>query len=465
MRGPVPGRILPLFVLALLAGAGACSRHESAPARPPDAPRSQDHATPRPADTPPSPPAATAAPATRNADTAPHTGAPAPGAAPETATVTPAAGAEANGTPAEFGAQAALLYRVAACAPGAALPEPYESSKADYCRWLDALVARYHDHYLSEAGPFLAALRPHELPATVVYPFGGGDLLSALTTFPDAREITTLSLELAGDPRRIDHLDAEGVARSLATIRASIGGLLSQNDSTSDNLMKAQRGEIPGQIAFFLVALRLHGFEPVGLRYFRLEDDGSMHYLTAADIAAVEARTARPRHGKWTPPDFSEAFANSEITFHRAGVPDDPPRVHRHFGTNLADDALARRPALLAHLEKKGRIASMTKAASYCLWNPGFSKVRDYLLRSSDFMISDSTGIPPHYARGAGFVQETYGTFSGSFLPASKTYNDEFRALWAAQPHRRLPFRYGYLDAAKAYHLLVTRRDGAGHQG
>ncbi len=423
-----PGRILPLVVSMLLIGAPACSRRADAPA--PQRPHARV-------------PSATEAPARPSESPA----------------------APASGEPAEFAAQATLLYRVAACAPGDPLAEPYQSAKTDYCRWLDALVARYHDHYLSEAGPFLAALRPRELPATVVYPFGGGDLLSALTTFPDAREITTLSLELAGDPRRIDHLDAEGVTRSLATIRGSIGGLLSQNDSTSDNLMKAQRGEIPGQIAFFLVALRLHGFEPTGLRYFRLADDGAIRYLSAAEIAAVEAKIARPRHGKWTPPDFSEAFANSEITFRRIGAADDPPRVHRHFGTNLADDALARRPALLAHLASKGRIVSMTKAASYCLWNPGFSKIRDYLLHASDFMISDSTGIPPHFAREAGFVQETYGTFSGSFLPASKTYNDEFRALWAAQPHRNLPFRYGYLDAAKAYHLLVTRRDGGGHQG
>ncbi len=37
-----------------------------------------------------------------------------------------------------------------------------------------------------------------ELPEAVVYPFGGGDLLSALAAYPDAAEYTTLSLELAG---------------------------------------------------------------------------------------------------------------------------------------------------------------------------------------------------------------------------------------------------------------------------
>ena len=43
---------------------------------------------------------------------------------------------------------------------------------------------------------------PKDLPTALVYPFGGGDLMAALQLFPEATEITTISLELAGDPRR-----------------------------------------------------------------------------------------------------------------------------------------------------------------------------------------------------------------------------------------------------------------------
>jgi len=114
--------------------------------------------------------------------------------------------------------------------------------------------------------------------------------------------------------------------------------------------------------------------------------------------------------------------------------------------------------ALTPEKVKQGRVAAMTKAASYCLWNPAFSRVREYLLRNMTFMVSDSTGIPPELARKAGFIQETYGTFHGSYLDASKDYNEQFEALWAEQPHRKLSFRYGYVDSEKAYHLLVTRR-------
>jgi hypothetical protein len=73
-------------------------------------------------------------------------------------------------------------------------------------------------------------------------------------------------------------------------------------------------------------------------------------------------------------------------------------------------------------------------------------------------MISDSTGVPPRFARKAGFTQTTYGRFAGSFLPAGAGDNDAFRTLWAKQPRRPLPFRYGYPDSEGRYHLMVTTR-------
>ena len=57
-------------------------------------------------------------------------------------------------------------------------------------------------------------------------------------------------------------------------------------------------------------------------------------------------------------------------------------------------------------------------------------------------------------------MQETYGRFTGSLLPASGAINREFRKLWRSQPRRRLPFRYGYMSQSQP-HLLVTPEGGA----
>ncbi len=358
---------------------------------------------------------------------------------------------------ADFSKEVRLLYRVVACGGDEPLPAALDPARVEeYCGWLVPRLAAYERDYLSKARPFLAARRPANLPPAVVYPFGGGDLLTALTTYPDAVEYTTLSLEHAGDPRRLAGLDGAPLAQNLAEVRRRIRGLFAYAESTSENLMQLEKSDIPGQLAFFVVALAVHGYEPVSLRYFRLEPDGALHYLTAEEIAAAEKTLAQKLNKAWTSPDFSVAFSNAELVFKPKGK-EGPLRVHRHIAVNLSDENLRRDPAALRFLEAQGQVAAMTKAASYLLWAEGFTKIRDYLLGHMVFMISDSTGIAPGDAARAGFEMETWGRFSGPYLLARKSVADEFRKLWAEQPHRELTFRYGYPDASGRHHLLITR--------
>jgi hypothetical protein len=376
----------------------------------------------------------------------------------------PAPVAEDDGPGKDFADEVKLLYRVVACGSDGALPDGLPDGldarvvKA-HCDDILPKIAAYKRRYVGVAKPFLGALLPAALPDKVVYPFGGGDLVTALTTYPDAHEITTVSLELTGDPRRIRGMDGPSLEQSLSRLRRQIAELYFIDDySRSETLKRTQRGDIPGELSFFLVGLSIHGFEPVGLRYFTLGAGGAVHYLSEREIAEREHSLAKNRKATWWPPDFSESFANSEITFRAIGAPaTEPLRVHRHIAQNLADEALEKNPALLRHLEQKGPVVAIVKAASYLLWLDAFSDMRDYLLGHAVFMISDSTGIPPSLAARAGFVQETYGRFTGSLLPANGGYNRELRKLWRSQPRRRLPFRYGYLSAKEA-HLLVTKK-------
>jgi hypothetical protein len=95
------------------------------------------------------------------------------------------------------------------------------------------------------------------------------------------------------------------------------------------------------------------------------------------------------------------------------------------------------------------------------MWNSGFSKIRNYLLANMEFMLSDSTGIPPRYAQKAGFEVLAYGQFDAPFLPAPEAEAQDLLALYAAQPKRELNFRYGYPDLHSHHHLLVTRKPEA----
>lgn len=364
----------------------------------------------------------------------------------------------ASTEPLDFTPQVKVLFRVVACAGDEPLPKHIDAKVVDaHCKELQRRIEKYRKTWVGEAMPFIQGLKPVGLPTTVVYPFGGGDLISALTTYPEATDITTMSLEHAGDPRRIDKVTSKQLAASLALIRSTSSGLLVANDSKTENLMKGQRGELPGQLSFFLIGLAVHGFEPVSLKYVKPNTDGSLRYLSAADLESTEAKNAKLLHQSWVSPDFSEAFDNLELVFVKKGEdPKTQARVHRHFAQNLSDTNFGQDAGMKAYLEKKGRVVAMTKAASYLLWRDHFSTIRDFLLNHMEFMVSDSTGIPPRFATKAGFQQQAFGRFNESFLGASPQYNEDFRKLWkTAKP---LAFRYGYLDKNLSMHMLVTTK-------
>jgi hypothetical protein len=434
----------------------ACGGGKQASAPPPPAP--QEPAQPQPEPVAGPAPVAVAVP-----DAAP---APEPDAAVAVAVAPPLDGAD-------FTREAQLLFRVAACGNDAPLPADYDAKTVavvdKHCTWIRERMTAFRETYFEGKGrAFFASLVPADAPTTVVYPFGGGDLISALVAFPDATEITTISLELAGDPRRIVTIAPKPLRDSLAAMRAEIGGLLSVGSNTSENLSASQRNELPAQVSSFLMGLAAGGYEPIAMRYFRLRPDGTIEYLTADAIAELEAAEAAARKGKrgaakrkssWQSPNFSEAFAHVEIRYRKVGDPTE--RIHRHFGWNLGNDYLAAHGELLAHLGAKGKVTLLTKGASYLLWGGGFSTIRQYMLDHLAWMLSDSTGIPPAFAKKAGMEQITYGSFSGAFLEGAeahgKRHADDFRALWAKNPKRALPFRFGYVDLAKRAHLVVTR--------
>jgi len=380
-----------------------------------------------------------------------------------------AARAQPAGT--DFGPQARLMFRVAACGSDDAIPERFSARGITaHCKEMAAIYASYRKAWADEAKAFIAGLRPKDLPSTVVYPFGGGDLSSALAVFPDATELTTISLEAAGDVRVMDTIKSAKLDEDVDSIGNEIRRLYHAAHSTTKSLQAASHSQLPGTIMFALAGLAVHGMEPVALRYFDIERDGSLTYLTTAQLDERAAEFEAKKLGKSPPKKITHywyeqvsAFANVEIRYRPRGDASAALRTYRHIVANLDDSHMNADDRVLRHLRGKGKVSVMTKAASFLLWYDDFTQIREYLLKNLAWMISDASGIPPSYAEPAGFEQVTYGEFAGPyFVIDDKNTRAEFVKLWKAQPHRDLPFRFGYPDSAKHNHLMITRpRTGA----
>jgi hypothetical protein len=394
----------------------------------------------------------------------------APPPPPPVAAVVDAAPPVAKAAPAalageDFAEQAKALFRLAACGGDAPVPPRFDAKLVDsHCKDLKTKYAEYKRQWVDVAMPYLAKLVPPHLPTEVLYPFGGSDLMSALATFPDALTYTTISLEVSADVRRIDTITQKKLDAELALNRLHLGKLFEKVHSRTVNLDLESKSDLPGEIVFSMVAFAIYGFEPVSLRYFVFNADGTLKYLTAEDIKTMETVA----EGKKRPAaDVSaEIFGNVEIQFRKAGDASAPLKTFRHVAANLDDRHLRADPSLLRHLEAKGKVSAMTKAASHCLWSDDFTVIRQYLLDYMAWMISDSTGIPVRVASKAGWIQDTYGIMEGPEFffvdtkdPASiKRDEDDMKRLWKQNAQHDLPFRYGYPDRNHHGHLMVTRR-------
>jgi hypothetical protein len=214
----------------------------------------------------------------------------------------------------DFIAEAKLLYRVAGCADGELPPEFAKDPKFKqvidkHCKTIAPHVAKFRDAYFVKGKDWMAKHIPSTIPSTVVYPFGGGDLLSAIAVFPAASEITTVSLELAGDPRTINGLTPAKLGTELAKFRTEIEWLIKFGSNTSVNLSAQQRSALPGQLTSFLLGLAICGYEPVGVKYFRIDEHGALHYYDQAEIDA-DTKNTKSLSDRWNKPAFAASCRN-----------------------------------------------------------------------------------------------------------------------------------------------------------
>ena len=285
-----------------------------------------------------------------------------------------------------------------------------------------------------------------DLPKAMVYPFGGGDLVTALATFPNAEEFTTISLEPAGDIRGLAKLNRKQLKDSLDSTREHLRLLFAVSHSKTTNLRAGSRSSLPGEIAFALVAFDIFDYEPVSLRYFHLDARRPPGLLAIGRSrssigAGSQGRRRQPggQRRNHFPPATKPVGAVARVPALRLQSKDSHFTANQPLALHLA--AKARGGA-----GEGGELPFVVRFffAYPCL--PARPRGLD------DFRIS--IGVQPSLARAAGFEQECYGLFTAPTWPIDSHTKAEFAALWQASPRRTLPFFFGYPDIDGHGHMM-----------
>lgn len=321
--------------------------------------------------------------------------------------------------------------------------------------FLEGKRAAYRTGFVEKIGKVLKNEMPPRVPKAVIYPFGGSDFGGALATFPEALEVMTISLESAGDPRGLPPKSQAKIKAQMAEASKYLAEFFDRTDNSHQNVWGMENGILPAQLTFSIGEAAAFGLTPASLRFFRIESNGTFHYYVDSEIAALEKTKGEKVHGGWFNPKCQHAFLNMEIRYRRN---DGGIVIHRHVSADLSNDRFAGSP-LETYLKSLGKVAMMTKGASYLPWNAGFTAIKDYMCAYAAVMVSDSTGVLPWDAENAGLSVKTFGDFDAAFVkPSDATavaQSVKLRDYFRKQPHRDLAVRYGYSEIHGAPHLLV----------
>ena len=281
----------------------------------------------------------------------------------------PAAGAEATAdTTAKF-----LAGMVVPAAPADSIGE---SPWAAHSRELDQAWKRTEEKQLPAIANWAPAFLggAHSEPGTMFYMFSGPDFLYAHAFFGNARTYILCGTEPVGALPNLDTIPPDALPVTLTNLRKSLNSVLSWSFFiTKDMKSDLLRTQLSGTLPLLYVFIARTGYT-----------------INAVELVALD------RNGNITPAGKGETPGVRISLTGASGLDQSPSETQTlyYFCTDLSDDGIRSKPGFLRFCQSHGRGVSLLKAASYLMHEPGFGRVRDFLLQQSDVILQDDSGIP-----------------------------------------------------------------------
>ena len=271
---------------------------------------------------------------------------------------------------------------------------------------------------------------------TVFYPFAGPDAATPLALFPTGTRYVLVGLEppgrLAmpgGDSATVAQLPT--VAKAMRSVM-SLGFFLT-------NEMAVDLDSIGVAPVLAAMAVR-SGFTVIGWRPVEIDSAGSV--VTGHDEDALRPASKRQAAGV-------------ELTL-RTG--DGRAVLMQYFAVDLGDYALQSMPRAERAFGGMTQVLTVTKATSYLLHKPYFSKLRRMILTQSDEIVQDDSGVPWRFLSTNGWSPTLYGKYVEPISMFSEWKQAELETVTRRGPRRPLPFAFGYRHQKSQAGLIVASK-------
>ena len=276
--------------------------------------------------------------------------------------------------------------------------------------------------------------------ATVFYPFSGPDSLTTTLYFPHNPLYVMVALEPAGTLPTPRQIAAKQTPQYLSAIRETMASELGRSFFITRQMDRQFRGQVTdGLLVPILQLLVRSGHTIVGFRYVRLDETGQV-------IDRAPDYHASTRYGN----------KGVEIEFQN----DADSSVHHlfYFSVNLSNDRLRENTPFQLYLSRLTGAVSMLKATSYMPHQPGFSMIRDALLRNSRAILQDDSGLPFKYFAKDQWKLQLYGEYTRPYGSFRWEEQADLREAYRTGGARPLPMHVGYGFRRITSNLLLATR-------
>ena len=266
--------------------------------------------------------------------------------------------------------------------------------------------------------------------STLFYFFSGPDFIYANAFYPNAKTYILAGLEPVGtvpDPTTL----RGSLGGDFTALRTGLRWLLQHSYFiTSQMGSDLRRGRFNGTLSVMYVFLARSGHTIKEVSRVKLDENGALQPDTDGG-GKVAARGVK-------------------IVF--AGA-DGEARTLYYFSTDLSNGGVAN-SKFLEFCQTLAPGDGLVKSASYLLHNPGFSKVREFLLANAGMMAQDDTGIPLSLYDLQKWELHPFGVYAGPIPVFRGMYQAKYAALF--KNARPIDFGIGYQWRPNRSNLLLA---------
>ncbi len=272
---------------------------------------------------------------------------------------------------------------------------------------------------------------------TVFYPFSGADFLNGFTFFPSADKYIMVGLEPVGTlPNFHKGLSKDSLSTYFYQVHQSLYAIMNFSFFRTISMKSDFKNkDMNGTIHLILLFMERTGNSITDIKPVDVNEKG--------EIVGVENGSSVSNKG------VEIDFVNSDSVLKKV----------YYFSVNLDNDHLNKNQNFITLINQQNDVVTYIKSASYLMHESYFTSIRDLILRKSNYILEDDSGIPYRYFKTNEWTSTFYGKYSGAISLFPNKFQKDLDSCYKhnASP-KPLDFGIGYKYKLGESNLLFFKK-------